>query len=181
VGNALEFVRQDLNPKYRSPSGLSQEGRAEIEVLHSALMLAAEAARMSRKERNCFTGPKALLLALFPALIITALPYLTYLTKLPFTRYEMKVLCWFPGEVVVAEIWQLPSKAASEDIVGTYAFYVVSQVCNVLLYTMFFYICLRLPAWFSRIEEGGASDDSGSDKSKAVPGLPTSGSQQKMD
>jgi len=51
---------------------------------------------MSKEEWNFFTGPKALLLALFPQLIITALPYLTYLTKLPFTRNEMKVLCWSP-------------------------------------------------------------------------------------
>ena len=97
-----------------------------------------------------FTRLMALLLALFPALIITALPYITYLTKLPFMRSEMRVLCWFPGWIVADEIWQLASKAASEDIVETCAFYVVSQACNVVLYTTFFYIWLRMLRWFTR-------------------------------
>src|SRR5690349_21700341 len=102
----------------------------------------ADAARMSIKKRgNGLALLKAFLLAALPALVITAPPYLTYLMKLPFTRNEMRVLCWFPGEVIVGEIWQLLGKSTGEDIVGAYAFFVASQVCNVFLYTIFFYIC----------------------------------------
>jgi hypothetical protein len=121
-----------------------------------------EAARMGKKDRGtALIHPKALLLALFPALIITGLPYLTYLTKLPFTRYEMRVLCWFPGELVVAVIWQLAGKAASEDTVVAYEFPVLSQACSVVLYTMFFYLCLRMLRWFTG-DRGAQSGSTGS-------------------
>ncbi|HWX40100.1 MAG TPA: hypothetical protein VN345_03025 [Blastocatellia bacterium] len=88
--------------------------------------------------------PKAALLALLLALSITALPYLTLLIRLPFTRSEMRVLCWFPGYLLAGTAWHLASNAASQDILQTPAFSVASQSFNVVLYTMFFYLSLAV-------------------------------------
>lgn len=64
--------------------------------------------------------------------------------KLPFTRSEMQVLCWFPGYLLAGAAWHLASNAASQDILQTPAFNVVSQSFNVVLYTIFFYLSLAV-------------------------------------
>lgn len=91
-------------------------------------------------KRSGFAHKKAALLALFVALLITAVPYLRL-----GLRVEMRVLCWFPGWIVVAAIWQVVSNVPGCDEGGcSETFNLLAQLVNVVLYTTFFYVSFRV-------------------------------------
>jgi hypothetical protein len=101
-----------------------------------------ELGQASRK--NALRISRIVLPALFLSLFITALPYLTYLVRLPFTRGEMFSLCWFPGGIVTALICDLIGKSTEGNTVEDPAFWRIAEICNVVVYSLLFSIVLWL-------------------------------------
>jgi hypothetical protein len=99
------------------------------------------------------------------AILITSFPYLARVTRLPFTRHEIQVLCWFPGMLVAGGFWWGWGASAIQvdETVGSAGFRVASMITNAVLYFLFFLVAFWFFSfqWVEKPEQDHGNDAAG--------------------